>query len=151
MPWVDKSKTCFFLCYWKLKMMYLGMYCRAVWYVNVSVLKEAETCIVYPKGGIVGIYLRNETASHLRRLLFVHRNYKQNFVKLMFGHSSLSTVLRLLEPTQTKRRLIVFLGKKLLSSTKLPEGHFGPHSLLLGGYSVGDKMAYVWSWPLVCI
>jgi len=60
----------------------------------------------------------------------------------MFGHSSVSTVLRLLEPIQTERRLRVFLGKKLLSSTKLPEGHFGPHSLLSGGYSLGDKMAY---------
>jgi len=56
----------------------------------------------------------------------------------MFGHNSVSTVLRLVDPTQTKRRLIVFLGKKLLSSAKRPDGYFGPHNLLFG-----DKMAYV--------
>ena len=75
-------------------------------------------------------------------MIFVHINYKQNIVKLMFGHSSVSTVLRLLDTTQTICPLIVFLGKKLFSYTKLPEGHFGPHSLLFGGYSFADKMAY---------
>lgn len=60
----------------------------------------------------------------------------------MFGHSSVSTVLMLLDPIQTKRLSIVFLGKKLLAYTKLTEGHFGTHSLLFGGYSLGDKMAY---------
>jgi len=48
----------------------------------------------------------------------------------------------LLDPIQTKRLSIVFLGKKLLAYTKLTEGHFGTHSLLFGGYSLGDKMAY---------
>jgi hypothetical protein len=65
------------------------------------------------------------------------RNYQQNIIKLMFGHSSVGTVFRLLDPTQTTHRLIVFLSKKLLSSAKHPDGHFRPHSLLFG-----DKMAY---------